>query len=166
MSDDAPQLSIPVPGLPTMAELDPEYVQATLHAIKVELGKQREAEAERMGATKLRNRMLAAFGSLITAGALAGFGWVAEVQSSTLEHASKLERIEERAHDHDPPPNGHQDLEAAITSNRERLQSAEHNVAGINARLDRMEREAENRHTEIRDELRRIRGGRQTWGDR
>lgn len=163
--DDTPTPPpLPITSTPPSGELDNEYVRKTLHAIKVELAGQREIEAERAGAAKLRNRLIAGFGSLITAGALAGFGWVATVQSKTTTHEVQIERIEERAHDHDPPPNGHEDLDERIDSNRDRVQAVEHTTRGIGSRLDRMEREATTRHNEITAELRRLRNARRTWG--
>lgn len=137
--------------------LDDEYVRRKLDAISRAQARQAQIEAERTGAARNVSRLVATFGALITAGAIALFGWVWQTSAATSRHESAIERVSERQLEHDPTPLGHADIEASIRENDRRIIEAHSATKQINARLDRIEREGSQRHREVLDELRRLR---------
>lgn len=158
-------------GIPIVTKppprLDDEYVRAKLHAISLAVAKQAKVEAERAGASKFTARLLALFGTVITAGAVAGFGWVWSVQASTADHESRLHTLETNPH----AEHGHRALDSEIGDVDGAVEEVDDRVDGLDAstkvitqRLDRIEREQAERHSDVMQELRRLRGTRRTWG--
>jgi len=154
----APYVSEAPPELPS------SYVRKTLTEIKKAQQAQVVIEAERAGAQKLRTRLFAIFGSMITAAAIGGFVWVWDAQASNQSQDAAIERINERAHEHDPTPPGHEEIEAQQATTDRRVDGIERSTKAITGRLDRMEREQATRHAETLAEIRRLRNARRTWG--
>ena len=148
------------------SKLDDDYLRRKLEAISKSQARQNQIEAERTGAGKSQARLIAIFGTLITAAAIGGFGWVWSTSADTARQSAAIERISERQSDHDPAPPGHDEIEAAIHSNDRRIDASEQTMRTINERLDRIERESGERHREVLEELRRLRNARRTWGGR
>jgi len=144
--------------------LDDEYVRRKLDLISRAQSKQAQIEAERTGASKNTSRLIAIFGTLITAAAIGGFGWVWSTSSETSRQSSAIERISERQAEHDPNPPGHEEMITATRTNERRIDGVDAATKQINARLDRIEREGATRHSEVLEELRRLRNTRRrTW---
>ena len=167
MGDDGKDRDSPN-GIPMVSDpppkLDDEYVRAKLTAITQTQSKHAKIEAERAGASRLTARLVAVFGSLITAAAVASFVWVWDANVTNHAQDARIERIDERGREHDPPPPGHTELEREAVATARRVDANERSNKAINDRLDRMDREQESRHREVLEELRRLRATRRTWG--
>lgn len=129
----------------------------TLHEIKEAQAAQAKIEAERAGASKLGNRLVAVFGSVITAAAIAAFIWVWDASASSHVQAAQIERIDERAHEHDPSPPGHGEIDDAIHDNTRRVDSIEQAQTSAAERMSKIERATEQRHNEVMREFRLLR---------
>lgn len=119
---------------------------ALLRSLATRLDRIERSEERRAGAEAFRSRLLAAFGSLITAGALALGGWVWSVQGDVgdLGHATNrnAERLEE--HRRQGGPMGHPESviartavnEGRISALESTARSTESRLNGIEAKLD------------------------------
>jgi len=146
---------------PKGAALDDDYVRSSLRSIKLAQAEQAKIEHERTGASKTVGRLVTIFGSLITAGAIAGFAWIWNANATNASQAVEIEVLENN------PPNTHGHVEI-VNESRERerrIGALEASFVEINNRLDRNEREQAARHAEVLEELRRLRAGSpRRWG--
>lgn len=119
-----------------------------LRSLATRLERIERSEERRAGAEAFRSRLLALFGSLITAGALALGGWVWSVQGDVgdLNHAThrNAERLEE--HRRQGGPQGHPEStiartavnEGRITANAEGVRRIESRLDGIEDKIDEL----------------------------
>jgi len=139
---------------PKGVAFDEEYVRSSLRAIKLAQATQAEIEAERTGASKTTSRLVTVFGTLITAAAIGGFAWVWNANATNAVQEVELGELATNP----PSSHGHDEIIRAEHRNESDISSLKSSYSEINRRLDRMEREAETRHAETLEELRRIRG--------
>lgn len=129
------------------------------------IGALQTIEDERAGASKFRAKLLAVFGGMITAAAVAGFAWMWDAQTTSALQGAAIEQVQSDAREHDPTPPGHGELEAHDAALDRRVDANESATKAINARLRRMEATATKRNADVLAELRRIRNSRHAWGD-
>ncbi len=137
---------------PPPDSLSDDYVRSQLTQLTKAVARQAEIEAERTGAARTTTRILTLFGSLITVAAAGGFVWLLEAETTTAHIHGELDRLEMRVADHDPPPVGHTEI-------TDRLMDVETSAHMISDRLERFESLQAERHTELLEELRRMRRG-------
>lgn len=153
---------------PPAAKLDDAYIRKTLRSIKDAQSKQSRIEAERTGASKMTSRLLAVFGSMITAGAIGCFVWVWDAQQTSADQGAAIHRVERMQTVHSDLV-GHPDLAATQHATERRIDGIEAAQKAIGERLDRSERDQLTRHRELLEELRHLRAASRqprTWGGR
>lgn len=121
-------------------------------------------EAKRAGAASFRAKLVTLFGGVLTAAIVAAFVWVWNAQTTNALQGAAIIEIERRAHEHDPPPPGHEEHDAARVLLDRRVDGVERATKAINDRLDRSDRDAVERHRQILEEIRRMRRAPRTWG--
>lgn len=145
--------------------IDVEYLRNSLRQIKQAQAEQSRIESERTGASRTAGRLVAVFGSLITAAAIGGFAWVWNANADNRRQEVQIETLQSNP----PPTHGHAVIDRDARAIELRIVAIESSYAAITSRLDRIERENTARHTELIEELRRSRaaGSRApTWGGR
>lgn len=128
-------------------EIDPDVAaHEWRRSVSRALNRQARTEAERTGASKTTGKIVALFGSIITAAALGGFGWLWNTQAKGQEHEARIARMtevqQEQVESLDANEASDHDVERRVVANESAIRS-------INERLDR-----------ILEELRQQRGNR------
>lgn len=144
----------------TSSTLPNEYVRTSLRQIKQAQAEQARIEAERTGASKTTSRLVAIFGSTITAAAIAGFAWVWTANANNERQDVEIETLSVNP----PREHGHGEIGSDVRALERRVASVEASYAAIGDRLDRIESEGTARHAEVLEELRQLRAARATWG--
>lgn len=147
------------------SKMSERTLRKTLEEISKAQQEQRDVERERAGASKFRAKILTVFGGCITAAAIAAFVWVWNVQTTSALRGAAIEQVRIDARNHDAPPPGHGDLEAADVALQRRVDGVERATKAINERLTRNDELATTRHGEVLNQIRALRG-RRTWGGR
>jgi len=134
------------------------FVRATLAKIQKVQAEQSMIEAKRAGASKLLARLIAVFGSLMTAAAIGGFVWVWTAQTSNALQDVAIEQLVKR-------DSQHEDMQTANHEIERRIDEVERATKSINTRLNRIEKENSERHGEVLQELRRLRAAARPCGE-
>lgn len=101
-------------------------------------------EERRAGASELRNKLFAAFGSAITAGALAFGTWIWSVQADVGQLRADVDRGVERLEEHRASGGGHPEaIVARVSRNEGRIEANAASAARIEARLAGVESKLE-----------------------
>lgn len=117
-------------------EIDPDVAaHEWRRSVSRALNRQARLEAERTGASKTTGKIIAVFGSIITAAALAGFGWLWNTQAKGQEHESAIARMNEVQ---TQQSESIETAETEATAVERRVSGNEAAIRSINERLDRI----------------------------
>jgi hypothetical protein len=128
-------------------EIDPDVAaHEWRRSVSRALNRQARLEAERTGASKTTGKIVAFFGSTITAAAIGGFVWLWDTQATSQQHEARIARMSEEQQEQ---TEALETTDATLDAIERRVTQNEAAQRAVNERLDR-----------ILEELQRQRGNR------